>query len=288
MATTSSQYLTATESNDSSLPVVQYTGKVRPVVSVSTRGSVNGQFFNPFGVAVEQTTDYIYVADQTNHQVQVLSRDGVFLFKFGSRKMNSPLCIAFYRDRVFVTQYQGGCLLMYDLDGRFIREIGSKGSKEGQFDNPWGIAVHSSNGDIYICDYSNHRVQVFSNNCSYKSQFGLNILNCPRDVQLTNDTIFVLSFQTPILCTFNYNLSHVRNIVCDCICKHLENPFSFIIDGNDSFIISEHIGNKIVIFDKTGHLLHTVTDSLLHPTGVCLNSNGGIIVAGYSDSLLIF
>ena len=31
-------------SNDSSLPVVQYTGKVRPVVSVGTQGNGRGEF----------------------------------------------------------------------------------------------------------------------------------------------------------------------------------------------------------------------------------------------------
>ena len=40
--------------NDSSLPVVQYTGKVRPVVSVGTQGVGRGEFNNPWGVVVEQ------------------------------------------------------------------------------------------------------------------------------------------------------------------------------------------------------------------------------------------
>ena len=58
-------------SNDSYLPVVQYTGKVRPVVSVGTRGNGRGEFYNPWGVVVEHKSDNIYVADQSNHRVQV-------------------------------------------------------------------------------------------------------------------------------------------------------------------------------------------------------------------------
>ena len=289
MTTTTDSQLTATKSNDSCLPVVQYTGRVRPIVSVGSYDRGRRQFYNPYGVVVEQTTEDIYIADQCNHKVQVFSRDARFLFEFGIDKMRSPLCIAINRDRVFVTQFAGGCVLVYDLDGRFIQQIGSTGSKEGQFKQPWGIAIYNTNGDIYVCDYFNDRIQIFSNENSHKLQFGRKIVvKSPRDVQLTKDTIFVLSYKNPFLSAFDYNLTQLHYTVCDSICKQLSNPFSFIIDGNDKFIISDSNRNSIVIFDKSGHLLHTLTQSLSEPTGVCLNSNGGLIVVGYTHFLLIF
>ena len=275
-------------SNDSYLPVVQYTGKVRPVVSVGTQGNGRGEFSNPFGVVVEHKSENIYVVDQYNSRVQVFDRETKYLFEFGSDRMKQPLGIVIYKERVFVTQNGGGCLLMYDLNGKFIKQVGTLGSAEGQFKQPRGIAIHTTNGDIYICDYSNNRIQIFSNDYSYKSQFGMSILKYPTDIQLTKDSIFVLSHQNPFLYTFNYNLTQLHNTVCDSICKHLNYPFSFIIDGNDNFIISDYRNNNIVIFNNTGHLLHTLTDSISLPIGVCLNSNGGIIVVGYNNRLLIF
>ena len=275
-------------SNDSYLPVVQYTGKVRPVVSVVTRGNGRGEFQNPWGVVVEHKSENIYVTEESNNRVQVFDREAKYLFEFGSDKMKYPLYIVIYKDRVFVTQNGGGCLLVYDFNGKFIQQVGTPGSAEGQFNNPYGITIHNTNGDIYICDYSNNRIQIFSNDYSYKSQFGMSILKYPTDIQLTKDSIFVLSHQNPFLYTFNYNLTQLHNTVCDSICKHLSNPFSFIIDGNNNFIISDSSNNNIVIFNNTGHLLHTLTDSISHPRGVCLNSNGGIIVVGYNHRLLIF
>ena len=115
----------------------------------------------------------------------------------------------------------------------------------------------------------------------------MSILKYPTDIQLTKDSIFVLSLQNPFLYTFNYNLTQLHNTVCDSICKHLKYPLSFFIDGNDNFIISNYSNNNIVIFNNTGHLLHTLTDSISHPRGVCLNSNGRIIVVGYNNRLLI-
>ena len=274
--------------NDSYLPVVQYTGKVRPVVSVGTQGKGRGEFCNPWGVVVEHKSGNIYVADLSNNRVQVFDREVKYLFEFGSDKMKSPLCIVIYKDRVFVTQAGGGCLLVYDLNGKFIQQVGTPGSAEGQFNQPYGITIHNTNGDIYVCDHSNNRIQIFSNDYSYKSQFGMSIHKQPTDILLTKDTIFVLSYQNPFLYTFNYNLTQLHNTVCDSICKHLKCPYSFVIDGNANFIISDYNNNNIVMFNNTGHLLHTLTDSISQPIGVCLNSNGGIIVVGYNHRLLMF
>ena len=257
-------------------------------MSVGTQGVGRGEFSNPWGVVVEQRSGNIYVADQSNNRVEVFNGEAEYLSEFGSDKMKSPLCIAIYKDRVFVTQYGGGCLLVYDLNGQFIKQVGTPGSKEGQFTNPYGIAINNTNGDIYVCDYSNHRIQIFSNDYSYRSQFGKSILKYPTDIQLTRDSIFVLSNHNPFLYTFNYNLTQLANSVCDSIRKHLNNPYSFFIDGNDNFIVSNYSNNNIVIFNNTGQLLHTLTDSVSYPTGVCLNSNGGIIVVGYNHRLLIF
>ena len=40
------------------------------------------------------------------------------------------------------------------------RRWGRRGPGPGQFDQPLGVSI-SSGGDIVVCDYGNHRVQVF-------------------------------------------------------------------------------------------------------------------------------
>ena len=112
----------------------------------------------------------------------------------GPGKMKYPLCIAIYKEKLFVTQLQGGCVLVFDLKGNFIFQIGNTGSAEGQFNNPRGITVNEYNGDIYVCDLSNKRIQIFSENYSFKSQFGKETLQSPIDIQLTRDNIYVLSY----------------------------------------------------------------------------------------------
>lgn len=53
----------------------------------------------------------------------------------------------------------------------YAGQWGSLGTGNGQFDNPWGIAINAT-GDIYVTDYSNNRVQIFSSGGSYIGQWG--------------------------------------------------------------------------------------------------------------------
>jgi DNA-binding beta-propeller fold protein YncE len=44
-------------------------------------------------------------------------------------------------------------------DGAHVRTIGSSGSGNGQFQNPFGIVVDGQ-GRFAVCDFNGHRVQV--------------------------------------------------------------------------------------------------------------------------------
>ena len=287
--------LTVTNSTSvvSSLPVVDYEGKVTPVLSIGgTSGDKEGQFYNPFGVAVHYQTGNIFVADQSNNRLQVFDKDGKYLFKFGDRdgvgKMSHPLCIAFYQNTVFVSQNGAGCLLVYGLNGTFLKQIGTPGNGEGQLSHPYGTAINASNGDIFVCDHGNIRIQIFSKDFIFKSQFGKGILKSSSDIKLTSEYIYVLSYTNPFLYSFNYNLTQVQNAVLNSISKHLKEPYSFCIDGAGIFIISDCSQNTIFLFNQEGDLVHKITDSIQRPVGITLDARGRIILVGYNHRLLMF
>ncbi len=62
--------------------------------------------------------------------------------------------------RVYVVDGGDDCVRVFDLDGSYIRRIGTAGFEDGQFSDPLGIAV-SPTGDVYVADSRNHRIQVF-------------------------------------------------------------------------------------------------------------------------------
>ena len=276
----------------SRLSVVEYEGIVSPVLSIGGEsGDKEGQFSSPFGVSVHYLTGKIFVADQCNHRVQVFDKDQKYLYKFrdrdGAGKMKKPLRVDFYQNKVFVSQ-RSGCLLVYDSNGTFLQQIGTPGNGEGQFDQPHGITINHSNGEVFVCDYSNNRVQIFSKDFLFKSQFGQGILKYPIDIKLSSEFIYVLSHNKPFLYSFRHDLTQIQSPVLTFISKHLGSPWSFCIDGAGNFIISDYNQNAIIIFNHQGDVFHRITDSVKSPTCVTLDVRGRIILVGYNHSLLIF
>jgi sugar lactone lactonase YvrE len=79
---------------------------------------------------------------------------------------------------------------------KVVGTFGKDGSGNGQTSGPKGIAV-ASNGNVYVADANNYRVEVFSASGAYKSKWGSSgtdtgHFNVPRDVDLAPDgTVWV-------------------------------------------------------------------------------------------------
>ncbi len=72
---------------------------------------------------------------------------------------------------IFVSDgYTNHRVVKYDKDGRFLAQAGSEkaGSEPGQLNLPHGIAVDLQ-GNVYVADRSNTRLQVFDNNLNKKA-----------------------------------------------------------------------------------------------------------------------
>jgi hypothetical protein len=59
----------------------------------------------------------------------------------------------------------------FDKDGRFIRQWGSTGSENSQFMGVKSLAIDAQ-GNVYVADAGNKRIQVFDGDGNFKSQFG--------------------------------------------------------------------------------------------------------------------
>jgi len=70
---------------------------------------------------------------------------------------------------IFVSDgYGNSRVVKYDKNGRFIAAVGTKGSGQGQLNLPHTIAMDAQ-GNVYVGDRSNARIQVFSNDLTFKA-----------------------------------------------------------------------------------------------------------------------
>ena len=259
---------------------IDYKRKKHPLVSVCEKGKGMEQLDWPHGVTVENETGNIYIADQSNNCVKVFDSTGKYLFKFGDNedegKMCRPLSIAICGDRILISQLNH-CILNYQLNGKFISKIGECGKGEFEFNYPIGLTIDESNGNIYVSDYNNNRIQILSQDFRFLSQFGKDILKYPRDVKLSKEYIFVLDLSNPCLHLFNYDHILQKSVISLGNGMQVINPFYLFIDQTDNILISDCGSNSIQIFNKEFRLIHKIS-VYPNPMGITVDKRGRVIV----------
>ena len=271
---------------------IDYKSKKQPLLSVCERGNGMEQLNYPRGVTVDNRTGNIYIADHDNHCVKVFDSTGKYLFKFGDNegegKMFYPRGVAIYENRIIITQ-GNNCILNYQLNGKFVSRIGGQGRGELEFRLPFGLTIDESNGDIYICDNNNNRIQILNNDLSFKSQFGKDTLKYPRDVKLSKEYIYVLDESNPCLHLFSYNHMLQKSVISRGKGMEVINPYFFFVDQTENILISDLSSNSIHIFNTEFQLIHKIPVSN-NPTGVTVDKQGRVIVVSLAvkDCLQIF
>ena len=240
-------------------------------------------------IAIHYKSGNVYIADTNNHRVQVFSCNGDYLFMF-SKKMNGPVGICISQNIVFVTQYTSHCINMYELGGKLIKSIGSKGNGEAHFNEPLGLDVSDRTNNIYVCDCENHRIQILTEELKYHSMLGIDLLRYPLDVKVTRDRVLVLAECDP--CMFVFDSYHVltNKLITRGVGKQTNRPYCFDIDREYNIIMSDYYNHCVYVFNQEGEQIHKYgkegqsIGELYCPFGVALDNTGRIIVVCQKDT----
>ena len=142
------------------------------------QGTGSSQFNQPRGVAVDSDGNVI-VADWGNNVVKVFDNDGNFVGAIGQDGAKGPLlswpvAVAVGRNgNIYVTNSGTSEIISYTLDRLWAGDKwGGVGTGNGTFQTPNGIAVDSNNGDVYVIDAGNFRIQRFNAAGGYETQWG--------------------------------------------------------------------------------------------------------------------
>ena len=273
--------LRVTEGVNALNSTIDYKKKLRPIVTVANKGDGEGDLDFPWGVAVDYLTSYIYVSDHSNHRVQVFSQDGKFHRTIGNEngagKMQRPLGICLFDGKLYVSQFSGHCVLVYKLDGSFVCQVGCPGKGEGQLNNPYNLAINEENGDVYVCDGGNNRIQVFSQDHAFKLLLWQNTFRRPVDIKLAHQCVFVLDESDPCLHIFNSNHAPMKNIITRGSRNQVSCSYFFCLDAEMNIYLTDFSAGFVYVFDVEGQLIHQF-GGLHQPLGIALDLNGRIIL----------
>jgi DNA-binding beta-propeller fold protein YncE len=184
----------ATDSKDR---VYVFNRGVHPVAIFNRDGTFAGSwgeglFVRPHGLHIG-LDDIVWCTDDSDHTVRKFTTDGKLLLTLGTRGAPSdtgatsvdfrtikragppfhfPTNVAIAPNgELYVSDGYGNARIhKFSADGRLILSWGEPGSGPGQFHVPHGIAV-DLNGTVYVADRENSRIQIFSPDGQYLSEW---------------------------------------------------------------------------------------------------------------------
>jgi len=136
------------------------------VKSFGKKGTGESEFQNPESVCVDDEGRAV-VADHANDRIQVLTKDGKPVFKFGdtgAEKLGNPTGCIYHKNMFIVSDFLNNSLKVFDSSGTFLYKIGKEGKADGQFRGPWGLGVekYGNRQNLLVCDSNNGRIQQFT------------------------------------------------------------------------------------------------------------------------------
>ena len=164
-----------------------------------------GIFTRPHGITIHE--GIVYLADDSDHTVRKFTLDGELLQTLGT--LNQPsdtgykapslttitrgggpfnrptrLSVATNGDLYVSDGYGNARIHRFSAKGELLQSWGGPGTGPGQFNLPHSVWAHSD-GRVFVCDRENERVQIFSPDGEYLSEWSN--MNRPGDLFIDGD-----------------------------------------------------------------------------------------------------
>jgi DNA-binding beta-propeller fold protein YncE len=262
----------------------------------------------------------IWVADTLNHGYQIVSSDGAYLESWGApgagpgefnfqpeagssvQPMGSCVAggIAFAPDGSFYIADSGNARVqMFGPDRAPLLDWGSKGTGEGQFIWPSGVAIDRA-GHVYIADAGRNDVQVFSADGEYLwtiGTFGTRdgelYLWCGAYLAINGDgNLWVSDTSNHRLQEFSTEGEFLATIGSAGIAQgQFSGPGQVAIDADGRLFVADRTSSRVQIFDGDGTYLASIGDEegnpVIFPAGAALDGAGGLYVSDFFEDRVL-
>lgn len=193
----------------------------------------------------------------------------------------------------------------FDSRGRFLVNFGGRGDTPGNFGvsdmfgielGPPGLAV-DGDGNIYVCDIYNSRIQKFSPTQQFIESFDV---ENPFDIAIDDEgNMFVLNSKKAsitklgpdgkVLLTFGRAGTDAEGLALSDETGELSGPMGIAVDSKGRVYVSDTYNHRIVRYTKSGEFdaafgeFGSGDTNLAYPKGIAVTADGDIIVADYGN-----
>ena len=132
-----------------------------------------------------------------------------------------------------------------------VKVFGTFGKGKGEFTSPKGVVIDNYNQRIFIADKYNSRIQVWSLEGDYLSEFGRGILQWPWGIVIFDNSIYISDCSGHFLSKWCYNeftLLNKSKTSEGSKLGQLNYPSGLDIDEEEIFVV-ENVNNRISVFD---------------------------------------
>ena len=229
--------------------------------SRATEGAELGKFNWPRGLAIDNATGQLWVADTKQNRLQIVDPNCTGLEFIGdyyggaaANQFDWPYGVAIRQtDRIaFVADTQNNRIKTYNVATRAALSIyGTKGTGFAQFKLPAGIAVSPIDGHIFVADSGNNRIKELS------TTDGVTFTTV-RNITLAGGT------------TFN-------------------DPEGVAVDPQGRIYIADSGNDRVVILDASRTQIAVISGGLNHPSTIGIDPNGTFYISDtYNDQVLAY
>lgn len=116
----------------------------------------------------------IYFSDSKLNRIFRLRKNAKKAHEFHhGTDLQRPTGIAYCANlkQIWISETAAHRLLVFDLSGKRIRQIGRRGKAEGEFNFPTHLSIDQQ-GFVYVVDSMNFRVQIFTQDGKFLKMFG--------------------------------------------------------------------------------------------------------------------
>ena len=260
-----------------------------PTVVTGKEGTAPGELNYPYGVAINEATNQIFVANGSNHRIDIFSETGEYLNQLGELQL--PYGIAIHENSLFVSSYWRHTINKYSLtDFSLVKQIGGRGSNNGEFKHPRQLTT-DPNGHVYIADSHNDRICVLDTDLHHMRNITHQTILKPYDLKLSHDRIYVLCpHKNPCMLVLSIEGDMLHSLISRGQGMDVLRPWFFCLDRDNNFVISDMDTHCIRVFSPAGDLLHTIgreghqQGMFSQPRGIAITPNGKLVCVSNNEN----